>query len=201
MLRSLSLLVVLSTSFVSGQLSLIKEQREGDGNCDAVEFTRQTRCIAATGQAVRQTCESLCMESQTNTTALDKRCRGFSFIDRASITVDFANCKQQAKSRCDLFFGCTTIAGARKVTDPIKCIALVGIPDCPAPITTTTPVASVVDQVKTYFMGLMTPEGPTVTGYIIFGSAAGVVIIALIAIIACCCCCCKKEDKKPSRFQ
>ena len=68
------------------------------GNCDGTEFSRKTTCISATGQAVRQACQSLCTKSHTNATAIGKRCRGFSFIDRADITNDFQNCKQNGQS-------------------------------------------------------------------------------------------------------
>jgi len=192
--------MVLSRSFVSGQPTF--KDVTPAGNCDGADFTRQTSCISATGQAaVRQACQSLCMKSQTNTTAIDKRCRGFSFIDRAAITVDFQNCKQNGKSRCDLFFGCSTITATKKVTDKMTCVASAGVPDCPTTTTTATPVVSdgsLIDQAKKRFMGLLTPEGPTVMGWVVFGSAAGVLLIIIIVIIACCCCCCNKNKQDTS---
>lgn len=187
-MRLLPLITVLSWSSVSCQLTKVI----GDGNCkfSDTDHTRETRCVPK--DKVLETCKGICIGAKNASFA----CRGFSYIDHAKITSDFANCKAKGLGRCDFFFGCDEVKATRKVTDPMICVALQGLPAC-----TTTAVVSdgggiIPPSILPVVDILLDANGPTLIGWVVFGSAAAVLIIIIISIIACCCCCCKNKTKR-----
>jgi len=187
MMRLLALITVLSWSSVSCQSTKVI----GDGNCKIsdTDHNKETRCVPK--DKVLLTCKEICFGAKNASAA----CRGFAFIDNAKITNDFGGCKAKGKGRCDFFFGCDEIVSTRKVTDPIQCVAIDGIPAC-----TTTPVVGDGGVIETGVLPLLSQlldaNGPTIIGWVVFGSAAAVLIIIIISIIACCCCCCKNGPKR-----
>merc|ERR1712224_187431 len=196
MLRLVSIFVAVSRCLVSGEPSAVSL---GEGTCGGgEEFTRETRCVAATSDAdLENFCRNQCLGETTDETPVADRCRGFAFIATELITNDFSGCRERGFGRCDLFFGCTEISTTKSVNDPMERFIIEGMPECTT--TSTTPRAIVYvneDGEETETNIVWGSDGPTIpVGWSIIGVSVAVFCVAIIVVIAICCCFCCDPDK------